>query len=96
MHCWRQPLTHEFNENTFGFANSLLVCTHIRIAKIHVCVNLKCVKDNRHSCCGESPIPESLKYHKIPYYIFSFSHNLQQYIIDDILYVNLSLLSLHN
>lgn len=45
MHCWRQPLTHEFNENTFGFANSLLVYTHIRIAKKHVCVNLKCVKD---------------------------------------------------
>lgn len=35
-----------FNENTFGFADSLLVCTHIHITKKkHVCVNLKCVKD---------------------------------------------------
>lgn len=50
----------------------------------------------RHSCCSERPILESLKYHKIPNYIFSFSLNLQQYIIDDILYVNLSLLSLQN
>lgn len=33
---------------------------------------------------------------EIPNYIFSFSHNLPQYIINDILYVNLSLLSLHN